>query len=30
MMRPDWIKPYDDKVTEGWINHVYPRTQREE
>jgi len=20
----DWVKPYHDKVTEGWINHVYP------
>jgi len=24
MMRPDWVKPYHDKLTEGWINHVYP------
>ena len=23
-MRPDCAKPYHDKVTEGWMNHVYP------
>jgi len=23
-MLPDWVKPYHDKVTEGWINHMYP------
>ena len=24
MTRTDWVKPYHDKVTESWINHVYP------
>jgi len=24
MMRQDWVKPYHDKATEAWINHVYP------
>jgi len=23
-MRHDRVKPYHDKVTEGWTNHVYP------
>jgi len=23
-MRPDWVTPCHDKLTEGWINHVFP------